>query len=150
MSLDKTGKSLAAAIVANLPKPTTNPIAANAVPPSFAYAPNITASLTTAMAGIIYPIINYGQTITQFTDGYLIGDPDIADGYYQFIPDGYYSNAQNSTAMQSWIAVSQAIVNYFIQNCDVTINNVTGIIDSTGHNCLSGDGYGMPTGGGLS
>jgi hypothetical protein len=148
MPLDLTGLGLAEAIVAAMPATPANPIAANAMPPSFEFAAGITAQPVGFSAGTIYVPVTSGQLITQFTNGYLTNDPPAVDGYYQFIPDGYYSQQQTAGQLKNYQELSFAIVNYFVANCDVLVNVTNTILDGYGRPC-SGEGFGTPTGGGL-
>jgi hypothetical protein len=157
MPLDTTGITLGNMInnAVQSVSPTSNspsPIAASATAPNFAYSDHVTAQTTTFQTGNTYITIDYANPppISVYTPlAYIFDQTAGLDGYFQLIPDGYYSNQANQAQQKIWNAVAQQIIEYFIANCDVTVNNVTGIVDSTGHHCLSGSATGTPTGGGL-
>lgn len=160
MSLDQSGNALGIlinnAVNALNPPVPQNPLASNASAPNFAYSlsPGVTAQTTTYQDGYTYISIDYSNPIlvTSYmpyvylydlpiidADGYSPTDGYILDGYYQLIPDGYYSGQAAAAQLQIWTAVAQQILTYLVAKTQVDIPSLavpaTGIDDSTSHAC---------------
>jgi hypothetical protein len=142
--LDLTGTNLGTlintAVQALSPPSPLSPLASGAKAPNFAYSMNVTAQTTTYQSGTPL-VIDYTNPpiITSYVPlAYIYDLTSGSDGYYQLLPDGYYSSTASAGQLAIWEAVAKQILQYISQNASLNVSDVSTIKDGYGRSC-SGD-----------